>query len=234
MQQQPQPLLISIEGDIGAGKSTLIKQLREAHPEWHFIDEPVNTWLEIKNELGENLLELFYKDQDTYAYTFQNCAVLSRARNIQNAVRQWQAECVEHPEAAAHNIFVTERCLQTDYNVFAKMMYDSGRMGVLEWTLYKMWYEFAQDNSYPLWGVIHVATPPDVCLSRIGTRGRKEEEGITLEYLQSLERYQNAWLNNGTVLVLKYVNYGEVERQTRNEDVEKFIDKLRFYFERAQ
>ena len=221
------PILISIEGDIGAGKSTLIKTLRDAHPEWHFIDEPVNTWLELKNERGENLLELFYKDQDKYAYTFQNCAILSRARNIQNAVHEWQATCVENPALAAHNVFVTERCLETDYHVFAKMMYDSGRMGVLEWTLYKMWYEFALTNSYALCGVIHVATPPDVCLARIGVRGRKEEEGISLDYLKSLEEYQNAWLytENNKVPLLKFVNYGPMEEQTTVADIEQFIAK---------
>lgn len=221
------PILISIEGDIGAGKSTLIKQLREAHPDWHFIDEPVSTWLELKNERGENLLELFYKDQNEYAYMFQNCAVLSRARNIQQAVREWKGACVENPALAAHNVFVTERCLETDYHVFAQMMYDSGRMGVLEWTLYKMWYEFALQNSYPLRGVIHVATPPEVCKERIGIRGRKEEEGISMDYLKSLEVYQKEWLytDKNTVPMLEYNNWST--ERTRVDAVEHFVESLR-------
>lgn len=78
----PKPILISIEGDIGAGKSTLIQYLKERNPTWNFIDEPVGTWTSLKTDEGENLLELFYKDQKRYSYTFQNCALLSRAMNI--------------------------------------------------------------------------------------------------------------------------------------------------------
>ncbi len=223
------PILVTIEGDIGAGKSTLIDYLKREHPEWHFVDEPVGVWQGLKNESGENLLELFYKDTTKYAYTFQNCAILSRARNIQNAVRSWQADCAADPSLAANNVFITERCLDTDYNVFAKMMYDTGKMGLLEWDLYKMWYEFAKDNSYPLKGIIHVCTPPEVCDERIHIRGRKGEENIPLEYLQSLERYQNEWLYGearSAVPLMKYINYGADTSQSRVTDVESFIAGL--------
>jgi deoxyadenosine/deoxycytidine kinase len=222
------PILVTIEGDIGAGKSTLIDCLKRNHPEWHFIDEPVSVWQGLKNEGGENLLELFYKDTTKYAYTFQNCAILSRARNIQNAVYSWKAACLKNPSLAAHNVFITERCLDTDYNVFAKMMYDTGKMGLLEWDLYKMWYEFAKDNSYPLKGIIHVSTPPEVCDERIHIRGRKGEEHIPIEYLQSLERYQNEWLYGSecNVPLMKYINYGEASSQSRVADVEGFVARL--------
>ena len=82
----PQPILITIEGDIGAGKSTLIVKLKTAHPYWHFIDEPVGTWLVLQTEGGANLLELFYKDKSRYSYTFQNCALLIRALNIKKTI----------------------------------------------------------------------------------------------------------------------------------------------------
>lgn len=225
----PQPLLITIEGDIGAGKSTLIDALKRNHPGWHFIDEPVSVWQGLKNEDGENLLELFYKDTEKYAYTFQNCAILSRARNIQAAVRSWQAECVRDPSLMSNRVFVTERCLDTDYHVFAKMMYDTGKMGLLEWDLYKMWYKFAVDNSYPLGGIIHVSTPPEVCDERIHIRGRKGEEKIPISYLQSLEQYQNTWLYGDarcSVPLMKYINYGEASSQSRVEDVEAFVAEL--------
>ena len=55
--------LVSIEGNIGAGKSTYMKQLREKYsnrPEIHFIDEPLAMWSSIKNDDGLNLLETYY------------------------------------------------------------------------------------------------------------------------------------------------------------------------------
>lgn len=221
----PKPFLISVEGDIGAGKSTLIESLKKSHPNWHFIDEPVGTWLALKNNTGENLLELFYKDQARYSYTFQNCAILSRAINIQRCIESWQKECQMNPEAALNNVFVTERCLETDYYVFAKMLYDDGKMDNLEWDLYKMWYNYVKTLSYPLDLIVHVRTPPQVCANRILSRGRKGEEHIPLEYLMNLEKYQNTWLYGDEIQtpVMSYINYESPEKNHTPEDVYKKI-----------
>jgi hypothetical protein len=77
------PILISIEGNIGAGKSYLLSSMRKEHPEYCFIDEPVEFWESLKNEENESLLEVFYADQRRWSYTFQNCALLSRFKNIE-------------------------------------------------------------------------------------------------------------------------------------------------------
>ena len=58
-----QPLLVSIEGNIGSGKSTLMNQLRGGRAEWIFIEEPVSLWSSLRNEDGNSLLQLFYKDR---------------------------------------------------------------------------------------------------------------------------------------------------------------------------
>lgn len=215
--------LISIEGDIGAGKTTLIEKLKKENPNWHFIDEPVHTWVNIKNKDGTNLLEIFYENKERYSYTFQNCALLSRALNIKRTIDNWLKECETNPAMIEHNVFVTERCLETDYYVFAKMLYDDSCMNDIEWTLYKMWYNYIKEQSYPLSKIIYVSTPPDVCMERIKTRGRKGEEGIPLEYLQSLDKYQSSWLmeEKERIPVLNYDNYSE--NRTTTESVIEFI-----------
>jgi deoxyadenosine/deoxycytidine kinase len=188
-------ILISIEGDIGAGKSTLITKLKKEHPDWHFIDEPVDTWLNLKTADDKNLLELFYTDKNRYSYTFQNCALLSRALNIKKTIDTWKYECKYiNPELRHSNIFITERCLETDYHVFAKMLYDEGCMNLVEWDLYKMWYNYVKEQSYPLTGIIYVSTPPEICQERIHQRGRKGEDAIPIEYLNNLDKYQKQWL----------------------------------------
>jgi deoxyadenosine/deoxycytidine kinase len=222
----PKPILISIEGDIGAGKSTLIQYLKERNPTWNFIDEPVGTWTSLKTDEGENLLELFYKDQKRYSYTFQNCALLSRAMNIQNTIETWQKNCMVNPALAAHNVFITERCLETDYFVFAKMLRDDGKMNKMEWDLYQMWYTYVKGLSTPPTGIIYVATPPEICAERIMGRGRKGEEEIPLSYLTNLDLYQKEWLYNSerNLPLMKYINYGV--GQTPTHTVEGFIKYL--------
>ena len=221
----PDPVLISIEGDIGAGKSTLIENLKEKYPHWHFIDEPVGYWTSLKNQDGSNLLENFYKDTDRYAYTFQNCAVLTRAMEIQRSVELWRKECESDPSKAEHNVFVTERCLETDYHVFAKMMYDDGKLNEIEWSLYKMWYEYVLTKTPPLSAIVYLDTPADVCNERIKQRGRKGEEGIPMSYLENLERYHKSWLFDSmvTIPMLPYKNYGPSRNSA--EDILEFIQK---------
>jgi deoxyadenosine/deoxycytidine kinase len=66
--------IISIEGNIGSGKSTLIKKLREL-PEFQngftFLPEPVDEWNTIKDSDGITILEKYYSDQKKYAFSFQ-------------------------------------------------------------------------------------------------------------------------------------------------------------------
>ena len=46
--------LISIEGNIGSGKSTILKLLKQKSDESIiFIDEPVSEWQNIKNSSGK-------------------------------------------------------------------------------------------------------------------------------------------------------------------------------------
>jgi deoxyadenosine/deoxycytidine kinase len=89
MEKMPTPIIISIDGNIGAGKTTFLNELKTTHPEWHFIDEPVDSWMKFKNEHGESLLEVFYKDRKRWSYTFQNCAFLTRIRAITKAIEDF-------------------------------------------------------------------------------------------------------------------------------------------------
>ncbi len=112
------PLIVSIEGNIGSGKSTLLRRLRELKPEWMFVDEPVDSWMSIRNDSGESLLEVFYKDIKRWAYTFQNAAVLSRGMMVREAFERWQAGNIDQRQ----KVIFMERCVETDKNVFAKML----------------------------------------------------------------------------------------------------------------
>lgn len=222
-----QPILISIEGGIGAGKSTLLDALKERNPSWHFIDEPVGTWRSLKTADGENLLDLFQKDKGRYSYTFQNCALLTRAINIQKTIQSWKEDCIAGRAKWSDNVFVTERCLDTDYHVFAKMLFDQGMMNLCEWDLQKMWFNYIQSTASALSGIIYLSTPPDICAERITQRGREEESTIPIEYLQNLDKYHKAWLHNEEANkspLLCQVNQGDVQHAV--DDVEKFVSGL--------
>ena len=76
--------IISIEADIGSGKSTFIKLLNKYYPEkFCTIYEPLDEWLKISEEVGDNILGLLYKDPKRWAYTFQHNAFITRIQKIE-------------------------------------------------------------------------------------------------------------------------------------------------------
>ncbi len=208
------PILISIEGNIGSGKSTLLKKLRDAHPEWTFVDEPVDSWLKIRNDAGESLLEVFYKDKQRWSYTFQNAAVLSRGMMVKEAIEDWRKQYEEDMEIYCRHsnkpkndqsgynpsntrpsrVIIMERCVETDRNIFAKMLKGDGLLDEIEWTLYEKWYNFISGMIPEMNVFIWVDTDSETSCARIKTRGREGEDDIPLEYLKSLDEVHKEWL----------------------------------------
>ena len=182
-------ILVSLEGNIGSGKSTLLRQLKEAEPSWIFVDEPVDSWMSIRNSDGENLLEAFYKDKKRWSYTFQNAAVLTRGMMIKDAIEK--VELSDKP-----TVIVMERCIETDRKVFATMLEEDGFLNGIEWELYNRWYSFLSGMVPPMDAYIWVDTPAKICADRIVKRNRHGEEGIPLSYLEELDKAHSIWLSD--------------------------------------
>ena len=181
--------MILLEGNIGAGKSTLGKELNESGL-YGFIEEPVSAW---QNEFDENILDLFYSDQRRWGFTFQLAAFTTRAKT-------WD----EVLTLTDHKNVILERSIYCDRFVFAKNCFQQGLITKTEWQLYCKLWDWLEDN----WcqrpdQIIYLRTPSEVCMERIVERGRGEEATITLDYLRSLENLHDEWLlNNPDVVVL--------------------------------
>jgi deoxycitidine kinase len=240
----PKPILVSIEGNIGAGKSTLLSSLRAENPSWVFIEEPVGVWGQLKNEDGVGLLELFYSDRKRWSYTFQNCALLTRFQNIEAAIAEKQAndvaDAVARFKAATSTsstvsdqtiqsflptkqVYVTERCLDTDYEVFTTMLRAEGSIDKLEWDLYMRWFAQLKLSATKLSGIVWMDTPPYVCADRIRARGRSGEESIPLEYLDKLDECQRKWILREDAPHVRTNNNDMVQEIRRVQD---FINQL--------
>ena len=190
--------IISVEGSIGSGKSTLLKILKNIlnkNENIIFLQEPVDEWEAIKDRNGVTILEKFYENQEKYSFAFQMMAYITRLSSLRKAYR----------EAPDNTIIITERSLHTDYNIFAKMLHDSGKIEDVEYTIYCNWfYEFIDDLDIS--GFIYLQNPPEVCYSRIQSRNRKGEENIPIEYLEDCHNYHEKWLINTNCLYLKDTN----------------------------
>ena len=184
--------IISIEGNIGSGKSTIVRNLQKYNKSnYIFVEEPVKEWSTICDEVGETILSHFYRDSKQYSFQFQMMAYISRLNTLRTIIKN-------NP----NSIIITERCLFTDKNVFAKMLYDSNDMTKIEYTIYNKWFDaFMEDVSID--GIIYVETNPEICNRRIQLRNRNGES-IPLDYLEKCDKYHNEWLKTTSIPVKVY------------------------------
>jgi len=179
--------IVSLEGNIGSGKSTFLAKLQDYFQEGAstnehgfdvvFLQEPVKEWESIVDKDGNTMLQKFYEDQEKYSFSFQMMAYISRLALLKQTVE-------ENPNA----VILCERSLHTDKMVFAKMLYDDGKIEDVNYSIYLKWFDtFAKD--YPLDGVIYLKTDPETCEKRIGQRNRTGEDGIPFDYLEKCSYY---------------------------------------------
>ena len=176
--------IFSIEGNIGSGKSTLVKRLQEKYTNFIYLPEPVDLWNEVKDSQGISILEKFYKDKKGYSFSFQMMAYITRLSQIRNYIKTVPGDAT----------IITERCLYTDRYVFAKMLYDTGFIEEIEYTIYIKWFSEFEEYS-KLDRIIYIKTDPEVCQERINKRNRKGEENIPLSYLQDCHTYHENWMD---------------------------------------
>ncbi|RMH71412.1 MAG: hypothetical protein D6675_06690 [Gemmatimonadetes bacterium] len=172
--------MILIEGNIGAGKTTVGHRLRESG-KFGFIEEPVEKW---KTGFASNLLNDFYHDMTRWSFTFQIMAFTTRAKT-------WK----EILEMTDHRLVLLERSIFTDRYVFAQNLHQSGFMTDAEWEVYVGLWEFLASN-YCVEPdcILYLRTPAELCLERIHQRARGEESEIPLDYLLHLESLHDNWL----------------------------------------
>lgn len=183
------PIIISIEGNIGTGKSTILnyleKQFKLEGASIVFLKEPVDIWESITDKEGQTVIQKFYGDQRRYAFMFQVMAYISRLTMIREAIR-------DYPNAT---VFIVERSLNADKNIFVQMLHDDEKIDKMEYEIYNRWYtEFIDD--YRVDGVIYLDTSPELCLERVNQRKRTGEEGISLDYLQRCHAYHSRWFGD--------------------------------------
>lgn len=173
-------IVISIDGNIGSSKSTLLEYLRTNCPnEYVYVDEPLNKWDQIQDENGQTILQKFYQDQTKYGFPFQTMALVSRLIAIRDAIAKNPGK-----------IIISERSLYTDKLVFAKMLFESGIIEDVNYQIYLSCFD-AFISQCPVDALIYIRTDAKICRERITKRLREGEQGIPIDYLENCEVYHD-------------------------------------------
>jgi len=209
------PRLVSIEGNIGAGKSTLIEKLKKKHKNNKrilFLQEPVGLWESfIEKNTSKNILQKFYENPTKYAFAFQMMAFHTRQKLIQEAIIN-----------ADYNVetIVMERSLDADHRIFANMLHEQGYMEDLEYQIY-CYASQAGLKRFGVSGIIWLQVEPEECYRRIQDRNRKGESDISMDYLRKCEEFHKEWL--GADLGFS-CDVDGMHPETDLEKIEKYLD----------
>lgn len=183
--KHPKPIIISIDGNIGSGKSTLFENLKKYYKTYDhigFVEEPVDEWKTIVDAENTPILTNLYKDTKKFSFRFQMMAYISRLSLLKKTIKENN-----------FSIIFTERSVYTDKEIFAQMLYDDGFIEHDEFLIYKQWFDhFLEDVDVN--GLIYVRADPTICSKRVVKRSR-EGEIIQESYLENVHKYHEKWLN---------------------------------------
>ena len=214
--------IVSIEGNIGSGKTTAKEKLKEYIMKGNgmestvFVDEPTYEWQTIQDDKGVPILVNLYSDIKRFAFRFQMMAYISRLKKLRDALRNPNIK-----------IIITERCLITDAHVFAKMLYDSKDIEEDEYQIYTRWFdEFAKEVEPSC--IVYFKASTEVCMNRIKKRSRAGEQDMQYEYLDRCNRYHDDWLitDPTTIIPVLILNANE-ENCDYSGHIYKYIYDIR-------
>jgi len=129
-------------GNIGSGKTTLLSHVRDIlqsknlNQKIIFLKEPVDVWETIKDDDGKTMLEKFYADQEKYSFAFQMMVSSLSFNSFTHTLTHFITQAYisrlqllrDSIKANPGAIIITERSLYTDKMVFAKMLFEQGKI----------------------------------------------------------------------------------------------------------
>ena len=202
--------IYALEGNIGAGKTTIMKIIGQYFSSVEFVEEPVNQW---QNLGGMNLLDAFYTDPQRWGFSFEFYSMLSKIKALLNAANS------DKP------VIVIERSILSN-KVFMDLSHELGKLEEMEYKMLMNTYDFYLQHVYPqLSGIIYLDTPVEECVRRITKRNRGEECSIDRSYLQRIKEKMDLLADSSTMHVIRIDGMYDCERDKVRvcQDMESYL-----------
>ena len=198
--------IYALEGNIGSGKTTIMKIISNHFKDVEFIEEPVKQW---QNLGGMNLLDSFYSDPKRWGFSFEFFSMLTKIEALLKAAES------DKP------IIIIERSIFSN-RVFMDLSKELGKLDTMEYCMLINTYNFYLAHVYPqISGVIYLDTPVDECIKRITRRNRGEECTIEKSYLEAIKNKMDEMCNSSTMIVIRIDGMYDC-----NRDVKRICDDI--------
>jgi len=195
---------ITVAGNIGVGKSTLVKLLSEELI-WEPFYEPVT----------ENpYLADFYEDMTSWGFHSQIYFLMRRLRIHRKLMRKngsviQDRSVYEDAEIFAHNLYLQDAINERDYQTYQE--------------LYQVLVEFLQPPDL----VIYLRASVPTLLERISRRDRSYERTIRVAYLADLNELYENWVNHFEYCPVLTVPCDNLDYVAKPQHLTLIVDKVR-------
>ena len=208
------PAIVSIEGIIGSGKSEVLDWIEERYRNSNdvtVIREPSEVWDKIQMN-NKNLLELYYENRCEYGFLFQLLYFLAVERRLRQAIIDY----------CDKRVLVCERSLLSAREIYYNSMVGSYQSEIQSQVYQKLFEKEGVGYLYPD-QMILLDKPPNLCLGRVSRKDWKNDEVITLGYLEasrSAHKELRGQSTSGGFLEF----HGDMSIEHMAESIERLID----------
>lgn len=194
---------VAVAGNIGVGKSTLVKLLCRRLG-WAPFYEPVT---------DNPYLPDFYRDMQTWAFHSQVFFLTHRLRIHRSLI--------DHPASA-----VQDRSVYEDAEIFACNLYRQGQISDRDYATYRELYQVLSEFLPPPDLVIYLRASVPTLLQRIQNRGRDYEQEINPAYLAQLNDLYESWILNFNLCPVLTVPAGDLDYVEHRGHLDLVVDKV--------
>jgi deoxyadenosine/deoxycytidine kinase len=194
---------VAVAGNIGVGKSTLVRTLHERLG-WEPFYEAV-----VENPY----LADFYADMSRYAFHSQ---IFFLTRHLHS-----------HRELLARpGVVVQDRSVYEDANIFARNLYLQGGISARDYQTYRELYEVLSLFLPPPDLIIYLQASVPTLLQRIARRGRDYEKNIAPDYLARLNDLYEEWIQNFALSSILIVPADRLDFVSQDGDLDLILEKI--------
>ncbi len=200
-------MIISIDGNIGSGKSSGLQYL---HNEFSSLGlrcfpEPVALW---RNVEGTDLLAECYSKNESYTCFRTQTYIMSTMAKLYS------------DQIEDNSILIFERSIFSAQKIFAQNFFYNTSLSRTDFGILEQQFELFKQLTPVPDVFIYLRCDPETCLERINYRGNLESGGtVSLEYLQNIHKlYDQFFLedNDRQIPMLRIVDGSGTEATVRS------------------
>ncbi len=192
---------IAIEGNIGAGKTSLARILSTVY----------NAELALEEFADNSFLGKFYQNPERWAFPLELSFLAERYQQLKQ--KQDERE-------------VSNGTLVTDYLFEKSLLFAKVNLADNELELFKRFYSLMKPNLKSPDLVIYLSRSTDALVNNIRKRGRDFEKEISSEYLSKVTAQYEAHLKPEKSLPVLFIKSDQLDFVNRNEDLRFIIDQI--------